>query len=268
MHEPGTLAVPGFSPPRAGNRTDEVARPSERARAARAARSMRTPQADAIPVARSKRRTSPAPSRCRASCCRGPGIEPMVGRTTRKPHRPPTRAPDGSRKPARGPCRPHSRRSRSAQWQKIGVSGYGILSNEGALGEAQLPPPFRGHPHMVSGRKDHGTGNILRRITAPSPLRKTISTANPAPARMHPSPKRIKIAMKPGTNERSHVRRHPNGAPDGSANDTANRHAAPHGERHGGTAPGPPPRAGSTPLTSRARAPPPPTPPRTSPWGR
>ncbi len=128
----------------------------------------------------------------------------MVGRTEHNPHRPPTRAPDGSRKPARGPCRPHSRRSRSAQWQKIGVSGYGILSNEHALGEAQLPPPFRGHPHMVSCRKDHGTGNILRRITAPSPLRKTISTANPAPARMHPSPKRIKIAMKPGTNERSH----------------------------------------------------------------
>lgn len=64
--------------------------------AARAARSMRMPQADAIPVAHSKRRTSPAPSRCRASCCRGPGIEPMVGRTARKPHRPPTREPDGA----------------------------------------------------------------------------------------------------------------------------------------------------------------------------
>ncbi len=31
MHEPGTLAVPGFLLSRAGNRTDEVARLSERA---------------------------------------------------------------------------------------------------------------------------------------------------------------------------------------------------------------------------------------------
>ena len=213
MHEPGTLAVPGFSPPRAGDRTDG-------------------------------RQNSPkAASTAHSGTGRG-------------------------RKPARGPCRPHSRRSRSAQWQKIGVSGYGILSNEGALGEAQLPPPFRGHPHMVSGRKDHGTGNILRRITAPSPLRKTISTANPAPARMHPSPQTHKDCHEAG-NERAE--------PCPATSERRSRRIC---ERHGESARGtpwratrrdgarPPPRAGSTPLTSRARAPPPPAPPRTSPWGR